>query len=112
MWSGSNTMDLCMEKLCALDDDDLELLELKESKNEVKENKQETNSVRKRKFEKIQTKTQEAKQLGQYEEGEIMDWYTVCANSYYFDTAIMKRVPGCNVCLTGGYCGRPRRIDV
>jgi len=44
------------------------------------------------------------------EEGEIEEWYTVCTG-FFFDTSIMKKVPGCVECHNGHYCGRPRRIQ-
>ena len=43
------------------------------------------------------------------EEGEIEEWYTACTG-FFFDTSIMKKVPGCVECHIGRYCRRPRRI--
>jgi len=43
------------------------------------------------------------------EEGEIEEWYSVC-NGFFFDIAIMKKVPGCVECHNGIFCGRPRKI--
>ena len=41
------------------------------------------------------------------EEGEIDE--ELC-NGFFFDTSIMRKVPGCAECRSGHYCRRPRRI--
>ena len=43
------------------------------------------------------------------EEGEIDEWYSVCTG-FFFDTSIMKKVPGCAECHNGKYCCRPRKV--
>ena len=43
------------------------------------------------------------------EEGEIEEWYSVCTG-FFFDTTIMKKVPGCVECHNGKFCGRPRKV--
>jgi hypothetical protein len=43
------------------------------------------------------------------EEGEIEDWYTICTG-FFFDSTIMKRVPGCAECHAGKFCKRTRRV--
>ena len=42
------------------------------------------------------------------EEGEIEEDSSVCSNGFFFDTYLMKKVPGCVECNSGKYCKRVR----
>ena len=43
------------------------------------------------------------------EEEEIEEWYTVCTG-FFFNAAIMKKVPGYVECHNGKFCGPPRKV--
>jgi hypothetical protein len=43
------------------------------------------------------------------EEGEIEEDSSVCSNGFFFDTYLMKKVPGCVECHSEKYCKRIRK---
>ena len=90
--SGSNTplMNI-LEEILSSDDDDLLLCEEADSETlAVSEEK----TVKKRKRDDL-------------EEGEIEEESDhVCSNGFFFDTSIMKKVPGCVDCNNKRFCKR------